>query len=346
MSLVSWRDPERSSLAAFYQVIKCGRVLPVRVENDESGVDVTLPVAVFTFLFGRLQRPPDQPSYARRPVTNAYATVELLKSSGALNITGTAIDARLRLVIEGVSRQIDAYCNRHFFELSATRKFDTGGGQELLLPDLVSIDANGLKTDDDKDRTFETTWAATDYLEEPANADPAGGHDLSRPLTRISVDAAAGTKSAWPAGRQTVQISGNWGFWRRLLTAAETLNEVLDATETGVDVSSRTDIEAGHTILIGAEQMYVQSYSANTLTVVRGANGTTTATHSTSAAISVYQYPSPVGEATLLQAARLWKRKDSPVLGADHSLDARRVAVLDPDVTSLLSSYRRLGVEV
>ena len=279
-------------------------------------------------------------------MTNAYATVDLLKSSGALNITGTALDTRLRLVLEGVSRQIDSFCNRHFFELSATRKFDSDGGQELLVPDLVSIDANGLKTDDDKDRTFETTWAATDYLEEPANADPAGGHDLSRPLTRISVDADSGTKSAWPAGRQTVQIAGKWGFWRRLLTAAETLNEALDATETDVDVSSRTDIEAGHTILIGAEQMYVQSYSTNTLTVVRGANGTTAATHSTGAAISIYEYPSPVGEATLLQSARLWKRKDSPVLGTEHSRrpDAPRVPGLDPDVTALLSSYRRLGV--
>ncbi len=279
-------------------------------------------------------------------MTNAYASVDLLKSSGVLNITGTANDTRLRLVVEGVSRQIDAYCNRHFFELSATRKFDTDGGQELLVPDLVSIDASGLKTDDDKDRTFETTWAATDYLEEPPNADPAGGHDLSRPLTRITVDVDAGTKSAWPEGRLTVQIAGNWGFWRRLLTATETLNEALDATETGVDVSSRTDVEAGYTVLVGTEQMYVQSYSTNTLTVVRGVNGTTAAAHSTGAAISIYRYPSPVGEAALLQSARLWKRKDSPMLGTNHSEDTRRVGGLDPDVTALLSPIRRLGVAV
>ena len=130
------------------------------------------------------------------------------------------------------------------------------------------------------------------------------------------------------------------------LSGAGHLNEELDATETDVDVSSRTDVEAGHTILIGAEQMYVQSYSTNTLTVVRGVNGTTAATHSTAAAISVYQYPSPVGEATLLQSARLWKRKDSPVLTTERSGDARLVAGLDPDVTALLSPYRRLGVAV
>ena len=278
-------------------------------------------------------------------MTNAYGTVDTLKSSGALNITGTAIDTRLRAVIEGVSRQIDAYCNRHFFELSMTRVFDGDGGQELLVPDLVSIDAGGLKTDDDKDRSFETAWAVTDYLEEPANADPTGGHDSSRPLTRVVVDTDAGTKTAWPTGRQTVQIAGQWGYWRRLRTATDTLNEALDATETGVDVSTRTDVETGHTISIDSEQMYVQSYSTNTLTVARGVNGTTAASHSTGAAISIYGYPAPISEAALLQAARLWRRKDNLLLSGEAArrMGMRGVPGLDPDVTALLSPYRRLS---
>ncbi len=125
-----------------------------------------------------------------------------------------ATDTRLRVVIEGVSRQIDAYCNRHFYVLAAIRIFDSAGGHELLTPDLVSIDANGLKTDDDKDRTFETTWAAADYLIEPPNADPTGGHDGSRPYSRLVVDTDAGNKTDWPAGRQTVQAIGQWGYWQ------------------------------------------------------------------------------------------------------------------------------------
>lgn len=242
---------------------------------------------------------------------NAYVTVNLLKNASVLDITGTGDDVRLRLAAENVSRQVDRYVNRHFFALSATRKFDGDGSDRLLIPDLISIDSSGLKTDDNLDRTFETTWATTDYFLYPSNADPTGGHDQCRPYARVLVDVASGSKSAFPVGRQSVQLAGQWGYWRRFKRATEVVNEALDATETGVDVDARTDVEVGHTILVDSEQMYLRSYATNTLTVVRGVNGTTAATHSTGATIDIYEYPGPIVEATIIQVARLWKRKDS-----------------------------------
>ena len=92
-------------------------------------------------------------------------------------------------------------------------------------------------------------------------------------------------------GRQTVQIGGQWGWWRHLTRASETANAIADATTTSVTVSSRADVEAGHTLLIDSEQLFVSSYSGNTLTVVRGVNGTTAASHSGGAAIDIYEYP-------------------------------------------------------
>ena len=283
-------------------------------------------------------------------MTNAYVSLDTLKSSGVLNITGTGDDTRLRTLIENVSRMADRYCNRHFFVLSATRKFDGDGTLALLLPDLVSIDASGVKTDDDKDRTFETTWAATDYLLLPSNADPASaGNPQSRPYSRIEVDVDAGTKSGFPAGRQTVQIAGQWGFWRHLARATETADAIADATTTSVTVSSRADVEAGHTLLIDSEQVYVQSYSGNTLTVVRGTNGTTAASHSGGVAIDIYEYPGPIVEATIMQTARLWTRKDAAFAGVigfpgtgQGSVSNRR----DPDTAMLLGQYGKhaLGV--
>ena len=203
-------------------------------------------------------------------MTNAYVSLDNLKSSGVLNITGTDDDGRLLQLVESVSRLVDRYCNRHFYVLNATRKFDGDGKPVLLVPDLISVDANGLKTDDNKDRTFETTWPATDYLLLPSNADPAtSANPQSRPYDRIEVDVDAGTKQVFPEGRQTVQVQGKWGWWQHLKRATETANAVADTTTTSVTVSSRTDVEAGHTILIDSEQMYVKSYSGNTLTVVR-----------------------------------------------------------------------------
>lgn len=54
--------------------------------------------------------------------------------------------------------------------------------------------------------------------------------------------------------------------------------------------------------------------------------------------------PPPVKNATLIQAARLWKRKDAPfgVAGSiEFGSELRLLAKLDPDVESLLRPYRR-----
>ena len=280
-------------------------------------------------------------------MNNSYVSLDTLKSSGVLNITGAGDDGRLRGLAESVSRIVDRYANRHFYSLSATRKFDGAGSLALLVPDLISVDTSGLKTDDDKDRTFETTWATTDYLLLPSNADPATANNpQSRPYSRIEVDVDAGTKSEFAAGREMVQVAAQWGWWQHLRRASETANAVADATTTSVTVSSRTDVEAGHTILIDSEQMYVQSYATNTLTVVRGVNGTTAASHDAGSAIDIYDYPGPIIEATIMQTARLWRRKDSAFAGFPESGQTRVFDRLDPEVMLLLGHYRKLALGV
>ena len=242
---------------------------------------------------------------------NSYVTVDLLKSSSVLDITGSGDDARLRGVLENVSRQIDRYCNRHFYAASLTKKFDGSGTQRLLVPDLISIDSSGLKTDDNKDRMFESTWATTDYLLLPSNADPTtAGNPQSRPYTVAEVDTDAGTKADWPAGRQTVQIAGQWGWWRHLKRASETAT-VANSTTTTLTASAATDVEVGHSLLLESEQVYVTAISGTTYTITRGVNGTTAASHSGGTAIDIYEYPGPIIEAVIIQAARLWRRKDA-----------------------------------
>ena len=127
-------------------------------------------------------------------MTNAYSHLSTLKSSGVLNISGPGYDDRLRELLEVVSRMVDRYCNRHFYVLTTTHVYDSDGGSELHIQDLLSI--TSLKTDDNKDRTFETTWAATDYLLYPTNAEPT--QLWGRPYTRVVVDVEAGSKSVFP----------------------------------------------------------------------------------------------------------------------------------------------------
>ena len=216
---------------------------------------------------------------------------------------------------------------------------------EVLLPDLAAI--TSLATDDNIDRTFETTWATTDYRLRPSNADPASRFNGdSRPYTSVIVD-SNGTRS-FTLGDETVQIVGEWGWWLHKATATETADAISSTTAKTFSVSARTDIEAGHTILVDSEQMYVLSYSGNTLTVLRGANGTTGATHSGGAAISLYEFPSPVVEATIIQAARLWKRKDSS-FASSVGLEGGLMEIFrgaDQDVKQAISPYRKMAMGV
>ena len=263
-------------------------------------------------------------------MANAYVSLDVFKGSGVLNIVGSGEDGRLLAVLEHASRVVDRHCNRHFHELSAARKFDGPDGPTLLVPDLIAVDPGGLRTDEDGDREYETTWTESDYLLLPSNADPAtASNPQSRPYNRVEVFRHAGGRSAWPSGRERVSISGRWGWWRHLRRAKETANAV-DASSSEVVVSSRADLEAGHTVLIDSEQLFVRGYAEDRLTVDRGVNGTTASAHDAGSAVDVYEYPGPVAEAAIIMAARLRR-------GRGHG----NGGLFDADLMALLGPYRR-----
>ena len=276
-------------------------------------------------------------------MTNAYADLTTLKSSGVLNITGTGFDSRLLSLLEDVSRWIDGYCNRHFYVLTTTRRFDSDSGWVLNIPDLISLTT--LKADEDKDRTYELTWATSDYLLYPLNAEPQ--QPWGRPYTRILVDVEGGSRRVFPAGGPTVQIVGKWGYREVTDDSGADINEggSFSATDTTLTVTDGTKFAVGNTLLIESEALYVSAISTNDLTVVRGLNGTTAAAHNDSTDISLFQYPRSVVEACLMQAARLWKHKDNAYsLAQDRRVASPVSTGLDPDVQRLLGPYRRLAL--
>ena len=270
---------------------------------------------------------------------NTYAPLHILKIPSILNLTDDAHDARLLMLAENVSRQIDRYCNRHFYCLKATRVFDGRGGDTLLVPDLISIDPAGLKTDDDLDGAFETAWPDSDYLLYPANADPAAGLDISSPYTKLVVNTTSGLRESFPDGRRAIRVSGQWGYWIRLWTAEGSLEEDLDTDETDITLTAVTGISPGHTIQIDSEQMYVREIVGHTLTITRAVNGTTATTHQLGDKVSLFAYPGPVTEATILQVSQLWRNNPLDWDLPRGSADAR--AGLHPHARHLLSSYRK-----
>ena len=270
-------------------------------------------------------------------MTNAYADLTTLKSAGVLNISGTKYDSRLRELLEAVSRLIDRHCNRRFWVLDATRRFDGDGTGSLLVPDLVSVAS--LETDDDGDRVFETAWAASDYLLYPSNADPT--KPWGRPYGQVVAAPGSGGKDVFTKGRQTVRIQGKWGF--RDVTedsgAGIEQGSPVSPSDTVLKASDGSKLAAGQTLLLGSEQVYVTAVDGNDLTVQRGVNGTVAAAHAGGAGIRVYSYPEEVVEACLLQTARLWNGRGGSLPGTPGPSDAS--LGLDRDVRRLLSAYRK-----
>lgn len=81
-----------------------------------------------------------------------------------------------------------------------------------------------------------------------------------------------------PESFRRPDIVENWvillGYDKGITDSGATLTEVLNDTETGVDVSDGSKFASGDFIFIDNERMKVSSVSSNTLTVVRGINKT------------------------------------------------------------------------
>jgi len=267
---------------------------------------------------------------------NSYSDLTILKAR--IGITGTGDDTQLRLLMEAASRAIDKYCHRWFYALSATRYYP-GAGRELFLAEDDILSITTLKTDEDGDGTFENTLATTDYFLYPLNGYPKIWLEIN----------PNGNYGGFGAGsKKGVEIIGLFGYGDGESATPYTDSGITvvadDGTETELDVSAEGTIAAGHTILVEAEQIYVKSATSDgtkKITVERARNGTTGIAHATKAAY-IYDYPSPIMEAVIMTAARLWKRKDSAYARVIATPEMGGLEVyrgMDDDVKMLLAQY-------
>lgn len=150
-------------------------------------------------------------------VTNGYCALAELKTRVGIGLAGadTLDDTAIETAIESASRGIDQWCGRRFW-LDATATARTYRFAEpVARPGWAAVDdftpatAPVVKSDDDDDGTFETTWTVgTDYQLEPLNPDVyepgpqnrirlVGGRCISRSLGRAQLQVTA--KWGWPA---------------------------------------------------------------------------------------------------------------------------------------------------
>jgi hypothetical protein len=273
---------------------------------------------------------------AREAYRSLYGDLTKLKDDSLLKdpAAGAGDDPEMFQLLLAVSEWVDRYCDRHFYPRVQTLELDGNDQLELPIPDLAVITT--LKEDTDEDKTFETTWAASDYWLAPYNAEPT--EHWGHPYTTLRIR-TKGTKSTFTAGQQRFQINGRWGYreFTELSGSLLTVDSPLSATATAVNVTNGADFAIGQTVLVESEQMLITNIAANVLTVRRALNGTTGATHALSTAISILRWPAPIERATLIQAARIYSRVTTfePAYVAND---------LDTDVRELLNSYLKIPV--
>lgn len=134
-------------------------------------------------------------------ITNGYTTLALWKARASISSTNAADDALIETLIEQASRTIDTYTGRRFFATGEdeTHTYTAEASGILFTDDILSITT--LKTDEDGDRTYEITWAVTDYDLLPENGAPF-----------MWIETAPNGTHSFPAHRKGIQIVGKFGY--------------------------------------------------------------------------------------------------------------------------------------
>ena len=270
---------------------------------------------------------------------NAYAYVLTFKSEEYASIVANTEQVRFRQLLENASRHMDRQCHRTFYCWEGI-KYYNGKGGNLLIDDILSISL--LRLDKDADDVYEATMAATDYYLEPAN-------DFPKDRLELSNDSDYG---GFASGvRRGVEVTGVHGYGDGesatpfVATGLLVVDNPLLVGSTTITTSATATLGAGMTLRLESEQVYIESITnATTFLVERGVNGTTAAAHVLNTPISLYEYPMPIRQATLVLAMRAWKRKDSAFQDAVGSPDTGMVVVFkdeDPFVKSVIHDYFR-----
>lgn len=141
-----------------------------------------------------------------------YATLAELRSH--LAIDDTVDDTSLSFALSVAQQKVDDHCGRTFAAaaVATVRTLRAGGWQRLILDpgwDIQSTSGLIVKSDDNDDGTYETTWTiGTDF--ELGGSGVGYNGATGWPSTELI---AVGSK-VWPAfcARRAVQITALWGW--------------------------------------------------------------------------------------------------------------------------------------
>ncbi len=270
---------------------------------------------------------------------NCYATLDGLKAK--LNMSGTGDDADLLEVLKGCSRAVEHDAGRVFWVEDGDRYFDVHGAAHIHLDDCLAVSAVGADSEGDGTYDGEAWVEGTDYYLGPANRWPKWRLERTR----------FGDKWArWKCGRY-LKVTGTWGYGNGKGSSpwagAGVTGTVGDGTGTTLVVSAGSVVEAGQTLKLGDEQLFVEGVDGTGLQVVRGVNGTVGVAQS-GVAVSVAQYPSDVVRTCLWYAVEAWGSFQGAGLESerigDYSYKRVGVAFSDAQRGRMLGRVTRVAI--
>ena len=294
-------------------------------------------------------------------VRHTYATADDLRDylAGTSYSSGWTRDAvAIRRILEASSRRIDDYCGGGSFgPQTQTRYYDIGFGNLRNTPQyLATVNSDDLANDTEAvsvipldnwlvSTTTVTSYGATDratsetltegyandFFLVPYNTSP-------KTMLKLNEDTAKGFDS----GQQTLSILGAWGYTADTISVT-TSDAIGTTTATSASVTSASNLGPAQTILIDSEQLYITAISGNTLTVERGVNGSTAATHSGGASLYRYDYPVLISQACLDLSKIVFRDRDLGTVSSIGSGDAA-ITTAEGEIQSILGTLDQFQV--
>ena len=144
-------------------------------------------------------------------VVNGYITID--EATAYIGRNETSDPTELDEVITSASRLIDGYCGRHFYQVAATRYFDSRNLTEVELGpfnDLVSL--SSFTFDYSGSGVYGTEVSASGYQLQPVGA--ASGAPVAQPFTKIRVlQGLQLPQLPTPSGREgLIKLVAVWGW--------------------------------------------------------------------------------------------------------------------------------------
>jgi len=139
-------------------------------------------------------------------IANGYCTLAEVKA--ALRLTDNVDDTLIEGAIESASRRIDGVTGRWFYKTASTAiSMYPVDSYNVSTQDMANTSII-VKTDDDGNGTFETTWTqGTDYQLEPLNASLNG-----KPYNRIVAIGGKTFSTQTNPDMPLVQVTAYWGW--------------------------------------------------------------------------------------------------------------------------------------